>query len=35
VRVRERVSPRADASRLMDERYKAFQKLYPALRGVN
>jgi xylulokinase len=34
VRVRERVSPQAEASRLLDERYKAFQKLYPALRGI-
>ncbi|HEX8501675.1 MAG TPA: xylulokinase [Pyrinomonadaceae bacterium] len=35
VRVRERVAPRAEAAQLMDERYEAFRKLYPALRGVN
>ncbi len=34
VRVRERVAPDADAARHMDERYKAFQKLYPALRDT-
>src|SRR5215204_388985 len=34
VRVRERVAPQAEAARLLDERYKAFQKLYPALRDV-
>ncbi|MCA1615477.1 MAG: xylulokinase [Acidobacteria bacterium] len=35
VRVRERVAPRAETARLMDERYEAFRKLYPALRQVN
>ncbi|MET0626508.1 MAG: xylulokinase [Pyrinomonadaceae bacterium] len=34
VRVRERVAPRAETARLMDERYEAFRKLYPALRGI-
>ncbi|HEX8559768.1 MAG TPA: xylulokinase [Pyrinomonadaceae bacterium] len=34
VRVRVRVAPQADAAKVLDERYKAFQKLYPALRGV-
>jgi xylulokinase len=35
VRVRVRVAPRAGTARLMDERYEAFRKLYPALRRVN
>ena len=34
VRVRERVAPRAETARLMDERYEAFRKLYPALRDI-
>ncbi|HEX6185060.1 MAG TPA: FGGY-family carbohydrate kinase, partial [Pyrinomonadaceae bacterium] len=34
VRVRERVAPEPETARHMDERYKAFQKLYPALRGI-
>jgi xylulokinase len=34
VRVRERVAPDADTSRLMDERYQAFRAIYPALRNV-
>jgi xylulokinase len=34
VRVRERVAPEPEAARLLDEGYKAFQKLYPALRDV-
>jgi xylulokinase len=34
VRVRERVAPEPEAARLMNERYEAFQKLYPALRSV-
>ena len=34
VRVRERVAPEPEAARLLDERYKAFQTLYPALRDI-
>jgi xylulokinase len=34
VRVRERVAPEPDTARLMDERYKAFRAIYPALRHV-
>lgn len=34
VRERERVAPDAKAARLLDERYRVFQKLYPALRGI-
>ncbi|HEX8283422.1 MAG TPA: xylulokinase [Pyrinomonadaceae bacterium] len=35
VRVRERVAPRAETARLMSERYEAYRKLYPALRGID
>jgi xylulokinase len=34
VRVRERVAPDPEAARLLDERYKAFRAIYPALRNV-
>ena len=34
VRVRERVAPDPEAARLMDERYKAFRAIYPALRNI-
>ena len=34
VRVRGRVAPEPGASRLMDERYRAFQSIYPALRRI-
>ncbi|HJQ35155.1 MAG TPA: xylulokinase [Pyrinomonadaceae bacterium] len=34
VRVRERVAPQPDTSRLMDERYAAFRAVYPALRNI-
>ena len=35
VRVRERIAPREETVKLMDERYEAYRKLYPALRHVN
>lgn len=34
VHVRTRVEPNAESARVMNERYKAFQSLYPALQGV-
>jgi xylulokinase len=34
VRVRERTAPDAEGARVMDERYKIFQSIYPALRRI-
>ncbi len=34
VRVRERTPPDAESARVMDERYKIFQAIYPALRRI-
>ena len=34
VRVRERTQPDAERARVMDERYKIFQSIYPALRRI-
>jgi xylulokinase len=34
VRVRQRIEPRAEEARLMNARYKTFQSIYPALRGL-
>ncbi|HWS88838.1 MAG TPA: FGGY-family carbohydrate kinase, partial [Pyrinomonadaceae bacterium] len=34
VRVRERAAPDAEGKRVMDERYKIFRAIYPALRRI-
>ena len=34
VRVRERIAPDPEVARLLDERYKAFRAIYPALRNI-
>ena len=34
VRVRERVAPQPEAARLMDEQYRTYQSIYPALRRI-
>jgi hypothetical protein len=34
VRVRERTQPDAEGKRVMDERYKIFRAIYPALRRI-
>jgi xylulokinase len=34
VRVRERVAPQPEAARLLDEQYKIYQSIYPALRRI-
>lgn len=34
VRVASRIDPSPDARRIMDERYRAYRALYPALRGI-
>jgi xylulokinase len=35
VRVRERTAPEPEATRLLDERYKTFRAIYPALRRIS